>query len=239
MKKKTSKLLDSLDKLLNVIIGTISLIVLFISAYSLLDNLWLYRNAFDDTLLTYKPELNRSSEPESSWISLEGQVAWLCIDNSYIDFPVMQGKSNYEYLSKDPYGEFKNSGSIFLDYRNAADMRDEYSMIYGHHMNHYAMFGSLDLFLDDYYFKKHTTGWIATKDGIYDLKVFAVSWADGADHRLFSPSGKSADDIIDYIETNAVINTGYEPGNKIIALSTCAGETFTSRLVVFCMMKMR
>ena len=233
------KLLNILDKLLNLIIGTISLVVLFVSVYSLLDNLSLYRNAFDDTLLTYKPALNRSDADDKNWISLEGQVAWLCIDDSYIDFPIMQGESNFDYLNKDPYGEFKSSGSIFLDYRNAADMSDEYSMIYGHHMNHYAMFGSLDLFLDDYYFGKHTTGWIATQDGMYDLEVFAVSWGDGGDRTLFSPAGKSTDTIVEYIEKNAVINTGYEPGNRIIALSTCAGDTFTSRLIVFCMMKER
>ena len=230
-------IIRALDGLLTGAIVLLCGIVLFISCYSLMDNMRLYQNSVDDSLLTYKPILNQETEEENSWITLDGQVAWLCIDSTYIDYPVMQGIDNYEYLNKDPYGDFKISGSIFLDNRNSKDFSDEYSMIYGHHMDRYAMFGSLDLFAIEAYFNSHHIGWFATQNGVYHLELFAVAWGSAIDQTIFNPSNRSVEEIIAYIDSNAVINTGYEPGRKIIALSTCAGETELSRLIVFGMLK--
>lgn len=238
MKGIIERIICLLDKLLTAALVVLCVLVLFISGYSLLDNMQLYKNSSDDSLLTYKPVLDQETEEEDNpWITLDGQVAWLCIDNTFIDYPVMQGRDNYEYLNKDPYGKFKISGSIFLDYRNSKDFSDEYSMIYGHHMDRYAMFGALDLFTVDAYYKGHHTGWFATQNGVYQLELFAVAWGNALDQTIFNPSNRTAEEIIAYIENNAVINTGYEPGCKIIALSTCTGETDLSRLIVFGILK--
>ena len=61
-------------------------------------------------------------------------VGWITIFDTHISYPVVQGKDNQEYLNKDVFGKFSFSGSIFLDYRNACDFTDSYSIIYGHHM---------------------------------------------------------------------------------------------------------
>jgi len=228
-----------LDSLLNLIVYAAVIVILFVSGYSLLDNYRLHRQASDDTLLIYKPTLETAEADPAESISLEGQVGWLCVENSYIDFPLMQGIDNFEYLNKDPYGEFSLSGSIFLDSSNAGDLTDEFSMIYGHHMDHYGMFGSLDLFAREVYFNNHRKGWIATKDQVYDLELFAVAWGMGNDWEVFSPAGKTAENVLAYIEPRAVFNTGYEPGRRIVCLSTCAGEHVLSRLLVFGMLTER
>ena len=163
-------------------------------------------------------------------------MAWLCVDGTYIDYPVMQGKTNFEYLNRNPYGEYMISGSIFLDYANSPDLTDEFSMIYGHHMDHYSMFGSLDLFTAEAYFDIHDTGWIATKDGIHDLRLFAVCWGEADDWTIFSPRGRTVEDVLPYIQEHSVIYTEYVPGTRIVAMSTCAGNTENSRLIVFAMM---
>ena len=237
MKEIFEQIIRALDRLLTATVVLLCGIVLFVSGYSLLDNMRLYQDSVDDSLLTYKPVLNQEIEEEDAWITLDGQAAWLSIDSTYIDYPVMQGKDNFEYLNKDPYGNFKISGSIFLDCRNSKDFSDDYSMIYGHHMDRYAMFGSLDLFTIEAYFQGHHTGWFATQNGVYQLELFAVAWGSATDQTIFNPSNRSVEDIIAYIDNNAVINTGYEPGHRIIALSTCAGETELSRLIVFGMLK--
>ena len=236
--KKTGELIARiLNGLLNMVIWLIVAVLLVISGYSLLDNHRLHTQARDESLLMYKPVLDQQEAAAKGQIALDGQVAWLCIDGSYIDFPVMQGESNFEYLNKDPYGEYKLSGSIFLDYRNSGSLTDEFSMIYGHHMDHYSMFGSLDLFAMEEYFDLHKTGWIATKDGVYDLELFAVAWGEADDWIIFAPQGRSVGDVLPYIQEHAVIYTEYVPGTRILALSTCAGETDNSRLIVFGMMK--
>ena len=233
------KIVRVLDSLLNLVVYAAVIVLLFISGYSLLDNYRLHRQAADDTLLIYKPVLETAEADPAKSISLDGQVAWLCVDNTYIDYPLMQGMDNFEYLNKNPYGEFQLSGSIFLDSGNAADLTDEFSMIYGHHMDHYSMFGSLDLFTMDVYFDTHKTGWLATREGLYDLELFAVAWGEGDDWTIFNPEGKTTADVLPYIQEHAVIYTQYIPGTRILAMSTCAGATDSSRLIVFAMIHPR
>ena len=235
MERRIDRIIGILDDILNGIIVLISAVVLFVSGYSLYDNHRIYREASDTSLLTYKPAAIVSESDGKTW--LDGQTAWLTIEDSYIDFPVMQGKDNFEYLNKDPYGEFRLSGSIFLDAGNAGNFTDEYSMIYGHHMDHYSMFGSLDLFASESYFNSHRTGRLMVKDALYDLDLFAVVWGDASDRVVFRPEGRTAAEVAAYIDEKAVINTGYEPGRRIVALSTCAGEKYSSRLIVFGMLK--
>lgn len=228
-----------MDHVLNGLIVVLGMLILFISTYSLLDHIWLYQNASDSSLLTYKPSLDIPEQSGNKIQFLDGQVAWLCIEDTYIDFPVMQGETNFDYLNKDPYGEYRISGSIFLDYRNNGDFSDDFSMIYGHHMDHYNMFGSLDLFTSEAYFHEHENGWLAVRDRIYDLKLFAVVWGDTKDKVMFSPRGRTTDEVLSYIEDKALIFTAYEAGRRIVALSTCAGETSTSRLIVLGMIDER
>lgn len=233
MNKLAEKIIRVLDSLLNLVVYAAAAVILFVSVYSLLDNMQLHQQASDDSLLVYKPALNEPAADPAQAIALEGQVGWLCVENTYIDYPLMQGEDNFEYLNKDPYGEFRLSGSIFLDARNAGDLTDEFSMIYGHHMDHYSMFGSLDLFTLEAYYNNHRKGWIATKDRVCDLTLFAVVWGRGNDWEVFNPAGKTVEQVLAYIEPRAVINSGYEPGKRIVCLSTCAGEEDMSRLLVF------
>ena len=236
MGKRVESVFILLDRVLNGIIVLISTVVLLVSGYSLYDNYRIHRNASDPSLMAYKPTFGSAANSiDGTW--LDGQAAWLTINESYIDYPVMQGTDNFEYLNKDPYGKFRLSGSIFLDSGNAGDFSDDYSMIYGHHMDHYNMFGSLDLFTIEDYFNRHRTGQLTVKNARYGLDLFAVVWGDAGDYVVFHPEGRTADEVAAYIDENAVINTGYEAGRRIVALSTCSGEKFTSRLIVFGMLR--
>ena len=48
-------------------------------------------------------------------------AGWITIDDTHIDYPVVQGKDDMEYINKDVYGEFSLSGSIFLSCMNKKD----------------------------------------------------------------------------------------------------------------------
>ena len=117
-----NRLIKILDKSLDTVIVIVCILLLLIGTYSLMDNLWLYENATDRSSLTYKPALDEPLQEEKR-IS-ENQIAWITVNDTDIDYPVMQGKDNYEYLNKDPYGEFSLSGSIFLDARNDPDFKE-------------------------------------------------------------------------------------------------------------------
>ena len=62
---------------------------------------------------------------------------WLTIDGTHIDYPLVQGATNMDYINRDVYGEFSLSGAVFLDSRSKADFSDGYSIVYAHHMEIY------------------------------------------------------------------------------------------------------
>ena len=160
-------------------------------------------------------------------------MAWLTVYDTEIDFPIFQGEDNYEFLNKNPYGDFSLSGSVFLDFRNRSDLRDEYSLIYGHHMSHGAMFGALDSFCDAPYFDAHRRGRLSTMEAAYEISFFAVSYADGADPCIFDPRGRTKSEILAFLKENAIQYETPKSGERIIALSTCTGDASTNRLLVF------
>ena len=129
---------------------------------------------------------NESGEP--AW--LPGQVAWLKIDGTHIDYPVMQTSDNDWYLSHDYYGNSAASGAIFLDFRNSSDFSDQLSIVYGHRMNSDLMFADVAKYRDADYFTEHINGELTTPTQSYNLRVIAhreVSAEDTIYRNLESP----------------------------------------------------
>ena len=107
--------------------------------------------------------------------------AWITIDNTNIDYPVVRGKDDFEYLSKDATGAYSASGSIFLDSKCSRDFAEPYEVLMGHHMQYGKMFGDLDKFLDEGFFNQNQTGTLYLPDRTLDLQVCAVVKADAYD----------------------------------------------------------
>ena len=123
-------------------------------------------------------------------------VAWLMLDDTPIDHPVVQGKDNFEYLDKAFDGGFYVGGTLFLDAKNASDLSDPYNIIHGHHMAGKAMFSSLENFLKEGYFSSHRTGTLLTPRWDYDLQLLAAGVYDAYDGRVYSPGKKLPEEAI-------------------------------------------
>ena len=224
------RIVNILDKAVDLFVVTVCVLLLFIGAYSVADEIWLYGNASDRTLVRFRPEEGKTLAEDKP--VLKDQAAWITIDDTAVDYPVMQGKDNYEYLNRDPYGEFSLSGSVFLDAGNSSDFSDGYSLIYGHHMDHGAMFGALDAFREEGYFSTHRHGTLAARSGVYDLEIFSVCLADAADQTVFCPQERSTEEIQVFLKENAMLYTDPEKGERILVLSTCTGDDDRTRLLV-------
>lgn len=208
-------------------------IILLIVMYCLYDTWYLYDHTLDDSILKYKPGVSDGISPEDSPIT-DDMVAWITIDGTNIDYPVMQGIDNVKYLNTDPFGEYSLSGSIFLDSRNRPDFTDEYSLIYGHHMEYGKMFGALDDFLNSDYLRGHTGGTLIIgkeAEKTYDLEVFACMEASAREDVVFNPG--QSDEIRQYVKDHAKIYET-ERSDRIIGLSTCAEGDMVTRIIVFC-----
>ena len=218
-------------------------VVLLLSVYTLYDSLYLYRQS--------SPGRFDPASPAGGTIPdfPDNAVARLTLDDTPIDYPVMQGTDNREYLNRDPSGQYSLAGSLFLDCRNSADFSDDYSMIYGHHMSARRMFGALDDYRDADYCKTHRTGTLTTPEYTYDLTVFAVMNADAGDRMIFDmgtdvperiqhSEHSSAADMrsrLRWIEQQALIWDQPAAG-RVLALSTCSSSGTTKRLIVFAVM---
>ncbi len=81
-------------------------------------------------------------------------IGWLTVNNTRIDYPVVQAKDNDYYLKRDYYQNKNRHGWIFMDYRNNPDELNENTIIYGHNLANQTMFGTLRYALNSYWYKK-------------------------------------------------------------------------------------
>lgn len=223
------------DALVNRVILVLCLLLFLICLYATVDAANVYMNANNTSVLKYKPKLNESSVEVLQEIATDA-VAWLSIEDTSIDYPLMQGENNYTYLNLDPFGNFSLSGSIFLDCRNSRDFTDPYSLVYGHHMDHGAMFGALDEFYDQSYFERHPTGLLQAASGVnYRITFFACCKAPANEPLIFDPPISDNASLLGYLWEHAAFLSPEqpEPEAKILGLSTCQSAETIERLILF------
>lgn len=223
----------TLNRILDAFLLVLFIFLFLIGLYSVIDSIIVYRHASDPSLLRYRPSVTETDEQGDG--TLPGETAWLTIPDTNIDYPVMQGTDNTEYLNKDPYGEYSFSGSIFLDAENKADFTDSYNLVYGHHMEADKMFGGLDSFLDREYFDDHSTGTLICPEQNYEVKFFAAFRVKAQDDVFFDVLSTSDRSVVDRINDpvfEPAVNESTGKERHLIALSTCKDTDSSDRTVV-------
>ena len=86
------------------------------------------------------PLKQRDLVESNSWV-----VGWLKIDDTNIDYPVLQTTDNIFYLDHNFEQEYDRNGSLFLDAECDIVHRNTNLIIYGHHMRSGKMFGNLNI----------------------------------------------------------------------------------------------
>ena len=170
-----------------------------VSAYAVYDGLLANREPAE------LDELRAQLGEESSFSWAAGMVAWIRIDGTHIDYPVMQARDNKWYLTRDYLGRDAVSGSVFLDYRNSADFGDGLSIVYGHRMNGDLMFSDVAKFAGTEYFLAHRSGRLITSTGEYELMATG--------HRVLS-----AEDVVYKSLSKEGLGLG---DGRYLLLSTC------------------
>ena len=230
------------DKILSFLAIILMVVMLSFGGYSLWDTYVTMSGAFlKDDLLKYKPSLDN---PEETRLSLQELMAinpdtraWITLDGTHIDYPMVQGKDDMEYVNKDVTCEFSLSGSIFLSAKNKADFSDPYMLTYGHHMDNGGMYGDVMEFIKKDYFDKHLTGHLFLPDGrARKLDVFAVIECDAYDQMIYRTDNKKGNvmELVEYLKNHATNfrDIGMKESDQIMALSTCVSLETNGRAVV-------
>lgn len=170
-------------------------------------------------------------------------IGWLKIDDTNIDYPVMQTSDNVYYLDHNLNQEYDKNGSIFMD-RDCDVLKPSTNyIIYGHHMKNGSMFGKLDLYEDENYCKEHP---YIRFDTIYEKGTYEVMYVFRS--RVYSEEeivfkyyqfidANSEQEFNSYMSEMAemsLYDTGVtaEYGDQLLTLSTCDYQEKNGRFVV-------
>lgn len=247
-------ILKAANSLLNFIVILALCVSGVYAGYALWDNNQVYAAAqnVQADMIKLKPKVSEAEEDAgASFEELlainEDVCAWVSLDNTNIDFPILQGDTNLTYINKDVYGNFALAGSIYLDSRNEHEFHDIVNLLYGHHMEDGEMFGDLDKYKEEKFFHENKTGSLILPDRIYDLEIFACMLVGASEDVIFEPQEYKSDikKLLDFTEQNAMYydadtiaelrETNGE--QQILVFSTCSTEFTDARTIVLTIMK--
>ena len=80
-------------------------------------------------------------------------VAWIKVNNTNINYPVVQTNDNNYYLTRSYDKTWNDAGWVFMDYRNSSNLNDRNTIIYAHSRLDKTMFGSLSKVLKSSWYK--------------------------------------------------------------------------------------
>lgn len=80
-------------------------------------------------------------------------VAWVQLNGTNINYPVVQTVDNSYYLHHAYDHSYNEAGWVYMDYRNNPIDFDKNTIIYGHGMNNNTIFGSLRYIVDEWWYK--------------------------------------------------------------------------------------
>jgi sortase B len=113
-------------------------------------------------------------------------------------------------------------------------------------MTQSGMFGDLDLYKDETFFRANRTGMLILPEKVYDLEVISCMLVGASEDMIFEPA-EAQDDIkafLEFAQENAMyLNEDVLEQAKqtkklqILALSTCSSEYTDARTIVLTVMK--
>lgn len=170
-------------------------------------------------------------------------IGWLKIDDTNIDYPVMQTVNNEYYLDHNYNQEYDKNGSLFLDKDCDAAFPNDNMIIYGHHMKSGNMFGNLNYYSKESYYKSHPQIQFDTiyEEGLYDVMYVFRSRIYSEEEIVFKYyqflDATSADEFASYMDEMAnlsLYDTGVRAGygDQLLTLSTCDSSEEEGRFVV-------
>lgn len=163
-------------------------------------------------------------------------VAWIYIEGTAVNYPVVQGSDNSYYLKHLFNGKWNSAGCIFLDSRVSDDISDRHSIIYGHHMKDGTMFSGLTKYKKQAYYEEHPEGLLITPERTYRIEFFAgyVASVEDPAWKIGFESDEDFETWIKEVKKSSWFTSLLSPAvtDRILTLSTCSYEFDNARYVL-------
>lgn len=201
-------------------------IVFCISCYILLKDLKEYKESDKSTekLIEESIEIKEETQKRSiDWEYLKSInkdiIAWIEIDNTKIDYPILKDKDVY-YLKHTFDKKYNSNGSIFTT--NSYPFEDKETIVYGHNMKNGSMFSDLGKYLNKDFINSHFNFKIYTPTCNYEARIFSV-YSIGVETESNNIKSLNFEDRIEYYKKASEYNIETDSNiKKIVKLSTCS-----------------
>lgn len=186
-----------------------------------------------DVLPEYQAILNKNQK----------LIGWVKIDDTIIDYPVMQTVNNEYYLDHNFNQEEDKNGCIFMDCQCDVIKGCDNIILYGHHMKSGKMFGTLNKYSQQTYYEEHP---VIQFDTIYEKGEYQVMYVFRS--KVYSEedvnfkyyqfiNAVSEKEFYSYLNEMAALSlydTGVTAtyGDRLLTLSTCDYRENKGRFVV-------
>ncbi len=154
-------------------------------------------------------------------------VGWLIVNNTKVNYPVVQSNDNSYYLSH-AYDKSKNiAGWIFADFRDNFDNFNNNMVIYGHGRKDNLMFGSLGKVLNKNWYTNKDNQLIQLSTVKYNTmwQIFAIYKIKAESYYITTDfsSDESFEKFLQTMKSRSIYDFGIDVNkdDKILTLSTC------------------
>lgn len=164
-------------------------------------------------------------------------IGWLTVNNTKVNYPVVQHTDNEYYLKRD-FNKNKNSyGWIYMDYRNNIYNLSNNTIILGHNLKNGMMFGTLRYATNESWYKNSDNQIITFNTKVKNMKwkIFSIYKIPVTNDYLYANFGDLNEfkKFLDNIKNRSIYDFGVElkKEDHILTLTTC-GTTSATRLVI-------
>lgn len=219
-------------------------VILAVSAYFIVSNKMESKkqeDVFNDVVSVVETQSNNGDKKLNGYMELKSQnadfIGWIKIDDTNINYPVMQSGTPNFYLRKNFNKEYSYYGTPYISELCNTDKSDNL-IIYAHNMKNHQMFGDLEKYKSKDFYNSHRYIQFDTLNnkGTYEIISVFKTMADDFDYQNYT-------DFIDKEQFNTFmdkcrslslydIETNSAYGDRLITLSTCEYSQKDGRLVV-------
>lgn len=171
-------------------------------------------------------------------------IGWLEIEDTNINYPVLQANNNDYYLTHNYKKEKASTGSLFLDKEFDLSNGSSNYLIYGHRNKQGLMFEDLIKYAKEDFYEAHTKIRFTTakEDSLYEiLAVFYSRVYYKSEQNVFryyyfinANNEQEYNDFINNAKKASIYDTGITAnyGEQLLTLSTCEYSQNDGRFVV-------